>query len=81
MPFNKFEWMKRVKAVEREHTASRFATDYLLNAIQQDPTTLDGNLRVRDVNESAERLEGTYTIRLFAEFETSLAHILDCFTR
>jgi len=27
---------------------------------------------VRDIDESAERLEGTYTVRLFAEFETSL---------
>jgi len=71
MPSNN-EWMNRVKAVEREHTAMRFASEYLLNAVQQDPTALKGNLRVRDVNESVERLEGTYTIRLFAEFETSL---------
>lgn len=72
MPSNTLQWMNRVKAVEREHTATRFAIDYLLNAVQQDSTALKGNLRVRDVNESASRLEGTYTIRLFAEFETSL---------
>jgi len=61
-----------VKGVEREHAATRFATDYLLNDIRIDPTKLGRNLRLRDVNESAKHLEGTYTIRLYAEFETAL---------
>lgn len=72
MPSNKFEWLNRVKAVEREHAAVRYATDFLLNAVHDDPTILDRILRVRDVEESIEHLEGTYVIRLFAEFETSL---------
>lgn len=72
MPSSKFEWLDRLKAVEREHAAIRFAIDYLLIAVGQDPTALDRNLRVRDVHESAQRLEGTYTIRLFAEFESGL---------
>jgi hypothetical protein len=72
MPSNKFEWLNRVKAVEREHSAVRYATDHLLTAAKNDSTILDRVLRVRDVQDAVERLEGTYVIRLFAEFETSL---------
>lgn len=72
MPFNPFEWMNRVKAVEREHTATRFATDRLLDVARQDPTALTGELKVNDIQAASDRLEGTYIIRLFAEFETSL---------
>lgn len=64
--------MNRVKAVEREHTATRFATDRLLDVVRQDPTALKGNFRVKDLHVASDRLEGTYIIRLFAEFETSL---------
>jgi hypothetical protein len=72
MPSSKFEWCARVKRVEREHTATRFATGYLMNVAQQDPGSLCRDLRTRDLSEAAERLEGTYTIRIFAEFETCL---------
>jgi hypothetical protein len=72
MPFNRFEWLRRVKAVEREHTAVRYAADYLLDVLRLDPTVLDRVLRVRDVREAVEKLEGTYVVRLFAEFETCL---------
>lgn len=72
MPYSRFEWLTRVKAVEREHKATRFATDFLLIAVQRDPGSLGGDLRLRDLNEAAERQEGTYIIRLFAEFETCL---------
>ena len=72
MPSSKFEWLTRVKAVEREYRATRFATDYLLNVVQQDPRSLGHDLRTRDLNEAVERLEGTYSVRLFAEFETCL---------
>lgn len=72
MPFNKFECLKRVKSVEREHAAVRYATDYLLTAARLDTTILNHVLRVRDIEESVKQLEGTYIIRLFAEFETSL---------
>ncbi len=64
--------MKRVKTVEREHAVMRFAADHLLNAAQRDSNALEGDLRIRDVHESAGKLEGTYIIRLFAEFETIL---------
>lgn len=72
MPSNKFEWLNRVKAVEREHSAVRYATDYLLNAARHDPSIVDRVLRVRDVQDAGAELEGTYVIRIFAEFEASL---------
>lgn len=72
MPSSKFEWLARVKSVEREHKATRFATDYLLTVVQNDPSSLGSDLRTRDFYKARERLEGTYTIRLFAEFETCL---------
>lgn len=72
MPPNKDEWMRRVKSVEREHTAVRYAADYLLNFARHDPSDLSGELRIRDIGESIDRLEGTYIVRLFAEFEACL---------
>jgi hypothetical protein len=72
MPSNKFEWLNRVKAVEREHAAVRCAAEFLLTAVRQDSAILARSLRVRDVEEAVEKLEGTYVVRLFAEFETSL---------
>lgn len=41
-------------------------------AVAQDGTVLPRALRVRDVRRAVQRLEGTYLIRLFAEFETGL---------
>jgi len=64
--------MSRIKAVEREYLASRFAADRLLDQVREDPTTLARELQIRDLQDASDRLEGTYIIRLFAEFETSL---------
>lgn len=72
MPSKKFDWLKRVKSVEREHAAMRYAADFLLDAAYGDPTLLRLELRVRDLERTVELLEGTYIIRLFAEFESSL---------
>lgn len=66
------EWQSRFKAVEREYLSARNATDYLLTTSQQNPGVLAGDLKFRDVMHMSERLEGTYLIRLFAEFETAL---------
>src|SRR5688500_334714 len=71
MPLN-HEWLTRIKAVEREHSAMRLAADHLLEAAQADPTLIRGDLRRRDIVHAAVGLDGTYVIRLFAEFETGL---------
>jgi hypothetical protein len=72
MPHDRFDWIRRIKAVEREHSATRFATDQLLAAAALDPNVLQGDLALRDLRRASEGLEGTYLIRLFAEFETGL---------
>lgn len=61
-----------MKAVEREYAAIRQAADRFLAKIHQDPTLIQGDLRPRDFARASEKLEGTYLIRLFAEFETGL---------
>lgn len=68
------EWMRQFKAVELEYRATRLATDRLLAAARLDATVLNSvpELRFRNIQAASRRLEGTYVIRLFAEFETGL---------
>ena len=69
MPHN-HEWQSRIKAVEREYVAMRQAAKRFLQAARDDPTTLQENLRHGEILAASNNLEGTYVIRLFAEFET-----------
>jgi hypothetical protein len=69
MPHN-HEWQSRIKAVEREYIAMRQAADRFHQAAQDDPTILQDDLRPREIVSASRNLEGTYLIRLFAEFET-----------
>jgi hypothetical protein len=71
MPHN-HEWQTRIKSVEKDHSAMRLAADHLLARVLTDPTLLQGDLRRRDIVRASEGLDGTYLIRLFAEFETGL---------
>ena len=64
------EWQSRIKAVEREYVAMRQAADRLLEAASADPTILLENLRHREIVRASLHLEGTYVVRLFAEFES-----------
>ena len=64
------QWQSRIKAVEREYVAMRQAADHFRQAAFDDPAILRANLQHGDIVAAAERLEGTYVIRLFAEFET-----------
>src|SRR5690606_19020976 len=50
----------------------RLAVDYFSDHLRQDPTILAANLGRRDFQTATHLLEGTYLIRLFAEFETGL---------
>lgn len=72
MPNDKHEWQSRIKAVEREYEAMRLASDRLLEEARRDPTILRDDLELRDIANASKRLEGTYIIRLYAEFETGL---------
>ena len=72
MPHDRDEWMGRIKAVEREYLAAQFAIDWLRIIADRDPKVLAGKLKLRDLREASERLNGTFIIRLFAEFEAGL---------
>src|SRR5438552_970234 len=79
MPDQAFNWMRRIKAVEREYGAIRFGTDRLIVAVNDDPSILEGQVARRDIGTASARLEGTYIIRVFAEFETALQHFISAF--
>jgi len=64
------EWQSRIKAVEREYVAMRQAADRFRQAALEDPTILHDNLRHGEIVVASRNLEGTYVLRLFAEFET-----------
>jgi hypothetical protein len=66
------EWIQRIKDVESEFRVVEFATERLTEEVTRDPTILPDPARPRDVGIAAEHLEGTYLVRLFAEFESSL---------
>jgi hypothetical protein len=76
MPSDKYDLIGRVKAVEREHTALRFTTDHTLRLLGEGIVDMEEDLKRLDVNRASERLEGTYIIRLFSEFEVALKAIL-----
>ncbi len=73
----KHEWQSRIKAVEREYVAMRQAAERFRQAASDDPTILQENLRHGEIVRAAENLEGTYIIRLFAEFETGARQYWD----
>src|ERR1700761_6953664 len=79
MPDKAFNWMGRVKAVEREYRAIRFGTDLLLQAANDNPTVLLDRIRRPDIVTASLRLEGTYIVRIFSEFETALQHFIRAF--
>ncbi len=72
MPHKQHEWQQRVKNVEREFLAIQLATERLLNAAARDPSVFHSDVRARSLRVAAAKLDGTYLIRLFAEFETCL---------
>jgi hypothetical protein len=76
MPF-KHQWQSRIKAVEREYVAIRQATDRFLQHAHHDPTILLGDLRHGEIVGASRNLEGTYIMRLFAEFETGARQFWD----
>lgn len=69
---SRFDWLSRIKAVEREYLAIRRAVDRFLGSAKVDSSILGKDLSVKDVVDASAHLEGTYLTRLFAEFESGL---------
>jgi len=74
---HKHDWQSRIKAVEREYIAMRQGTDYFLQHALDNPTILSDSLRHGEIANASRNLEGTYIIRLFAEFETGARQFWD----
>ena len=76
MPHN-HEWQSRIKRVERVYVAMRQAADRFREIALSDPTILRENLRHGEIVVASQNLEGTYVMRLFAEFETGTRQYWD----
>ena len=72
MPQRRFDWHERIKAVEREYWSTRIAIDRLSAQVALDLGVLGIGPRPRDLEAADENLEGTYLVRMFAEFETGV---------
>jgi hypothetical protein len=72
MPQSRFDWHERIKAVEREYRTTRVAVNRLSEVVARDPQVLGNGRTPRDLLSADENLEGTYVVRMFAEFETGL---------
>jgi hypothetical protein len=66
------EWTSRVKSVESEYRTMRQAVGYFREAVFHEPGILERGSEFRHIDVAADRLELTYFIRLFAEFESAL---------
>src|SRR5258708_1682895 len=69
-----FAWLDRIKAVEREFGLARLALDRFRIQAMESPAVLTPEFAFKEVSTVLDRLEGTYLVRLFSEFETSLRH-------
>ena len=72
MPQRRFDWHERIKAVEREYWSTRIAIDRLSAQVALDLGVLGIGPSPRDLEAADENLEGTYLVRMFAEFETGV---------
>jgi hypothetical protein len=72
MPYLRFDWHERVRAVENEYRSVRIAVDRLKATVAHDPTVLKNDPTPANLSVACRNLEGTYLVRLFAEFESAL---------
>ena len=72
MPAKRFDWHERIKAVEREFDAARLAVSYFLEEARRESTILHRQTSASMIRQTLDRLEPTYLIRIFAEFESGL---------
>jgi hypothetical protein len=72
MPHNRFEWIDRLKFVEREHRVVATAIERLRRAVLDGQLPAPDGTTHRDLAAASESLEPTYLVRLWAEFETAL---------
>ena len=65
--------IERIKGIEREHQVAFLARHLLEAELKNDPSLLKGKgLERSDFDRFGEKLEATFLIRIFAEFESGL---------
>ena len=62
-----------MRAVENEYRAVRIAVNRLKSAVAHDPSVLGNEPKPANLGGADRNLEGTYLVRLFAEFEIGVA--------
>ena len=72
MPFEATRRIRRIRSVEVEYLAADFALGRLLIEGVVDPSRFPEQVSIRSARLASDHLAGTYSIRLFAEFETAL---------
>jgi len=72
MPSETAGRIQRIRSVEVEYLAARFALDRLKVEGAVDPSGFPVDVSIRSARRASDHLAGTYAIRLFAEFETAL---------
>lgn len=72
MRFDTDLWLRRLKEVEREFLATKFATQDTLRRVRLDPCVLVNGVKTVDLVRSVDNLDGTFTVRIFSVFETGL---------
>jgi len=77
MAGNVFGWLTRIKDIEREYTAMRAAIDRFLRDLADGARPSPPGIRRGDASRASLRLEGTYVVRLFSEFEQALKDYLE----
>ncbi|SRR5260370_192430 len=65
-------WIMRLRDVEREHEAARMTVRHFLQSLHDGKVRLEPHLKRVHISGLSTRLEGTYVIRIFSEFELSL---------
>ena len=67
-----YERISRIKAIEGEYFAAREALGRLQSSVDNEGHHVLTDCKPKDLQSASDRLEATYLIRLWVEFETSL---------
>ena len=71
----KSQVLDQLKRVADQYHAARFAVGHALSAAMRTPHALPATIRPNDLCSCLDRLEATYFVMLFAEFESAIRYV------
>jgi len=71
----KLQVLDQLKRVADQYHAAKFAVGRLLAEAKKDPRNLQALVRPNDLKGCLDRLEATYFVMLFAEFESAIRNV------